>query len=181
MSDHSAEPKAFFISPDGNIYPDTLICSGILPAELGGQPCPYSQAGRIAPPLPLNANDPNYSIDKGQPSDLCPPCAKQQLAHLGHWQGHGKRQFPEELLSLRLFKCRQWFWFVVPGLHDCDPTRICLNGETSEDKRQTEIEIAIELPTSREHFALLDLEQIPDGLMGLILRLRGGHSEQSAA
>ena len=37
-----------------------------------------------------------------------PPCAKQQLTNLGHWQGHNRQTFPEELLTLRLFKCRMW-------------------------------------------------------------------------
>lgn len=125
MNNHGdSASKALFLSPDGNIYSDTMICSGVLPAELGGKPCPFSQAGRFPDLLPLNFNDPNYTADKGQPSDLCPPCAKQQLANLGHWQGHGKQQFPQELLSLRLFKCRQWFWLVVPGLHDAEPTKL---------------------------------------------------------
>ena len=125
MNNHGSEPKALFLSPDGKIYPDTLICSGILSAELDGKPCPYSQAGRIADPLPLNPDDPSYTIDKGQPGDLCPSCAKQQLAHLGHWQGHGNQKYPVELLSLRLFKCRMWLWLVVPGLHDAEPTKLC--------------------------------------------------------
>lgn len=129
MNEQGTEPKALFISPDGNIYPDTLICSGILPAEFGGKPCPFLRAGCLDP-LPLNSDDPTYTIDKGQSGDLCPPCAKQQLANLGHWQGHGKQQFPKELLSLRLFKCRQWFWFVVPGLHDDDPKKIVKNQVT---------------------------------------------------
>jgi hypothetical protein len=128
VNEHQGKPKALFISPDGSIYPDSLICSGMLPAELSGKPCPFSQAGRIPDPLPLNPDEPSYSMDKGQPGDLCPPCAKQQLAHLGHWQGHRRLQFPEEILTLRLFKCRQWFWLVVPGLYDADPTRISLNG-----------------------------------------------------
>ena len=130
MNNHSAEPKALFISPDGNIYPDTLICSGVLPAELGGKPCPFSQAGHIPDPVPLSADDPSYTIDKGQPGDLCPPCAKQQLANLSHWQGHGRHEFPAEMLPLRLFKCRQWFWLVVPGLCDSEPTRLYLNGNS---------------------------------------------------
>ncbi len=128
MNDHSAQPKAFFLSPDGNIYPDTLICSGIIPAELGGRPCPYSQAGHIPDTVPLDAASTNYSLDKGHPGDLCPPCVKCQLAHLGHWQGHHGQNFPHELWPLRLFKCYQWFWLVVPGLHDADPTRLVLNG-----------------------------------------------------
>ena len=124
MSGVNTPPKALFLSPDGKIYPDTLICSGLLSAELNGQPCPYSQNGRLPDPIPLDATHLNYSIDKCKPGDLCPPCAKQQLAHLGHWQGHGQQTFPEELLPLRLFKCRMWLWLVIPGLHDAEPTTL---------------------------------------------------------
>lgn len=131
MNDYDNSPKALFILPDGNVYPDTMICCGTLPAELGGKPCPYSRAGRAPDPLPLDPDAPNYSIDKGQPGDLCPPCAKQQLAHLGHWQGHGGKHYPEALLPLRLFKCYQWFWLVVPGLYDAEPARITLDSASS--------------------------------------------------
>lgn len=124
MSSVSTPPKAFFLSPDGRVYPDTLICSGMIPAELSGKPSPYSQNGRLPDLRPLDETDPNYSPDKGKPRDLCPPCAKQQLASLGRWQGHGQQAFPEELLPLRLFKCRMWLWLVVPGLHDVEPTKL---------------------------------------------------------
>ncbi|HEX6290929.1 MAG TPA: hypothetical protein VFZ66_17220 [Herpetosiphonaceae bacterium] len=117
-------PRALFLSPDGTIYPDTLICSGIVAAELGGRPCPDADHGRIPAPQPLDPAADGYTIDKGQPGDLCPPCAKQQLTHLGHWQGHGGQTFPDDLLELRLFKCRQWFWLVIPGLTDETPTII---------------------------------------------------------
>ena len=73
-------------------------------------------------PQPLDPADPTYTIDKGNPGNLCPPCAKQQLADFGHWQGYGEQQFPAQLLPLRLFKCRQWFWLVVPGLRHDQPT-----------------------------------------------------------
>jgi hypothetical protein len=126
MNIQNTEPKALFLSPDGNVYPDNLICTGIIPAELDGKPCPHSQAGRFPGIKPLNPEDSNYTIDKGKPGDLCPTCAKQQLAHLGHWQGHRNQKFPEELLSLRLFKCRMWLWLVVPGLHDHDATQLLL-------------------------------------------------------
>jgi hypothetical protein len=122
-------PKALFLLPDGKIYSDTLICSGTISAELNGKPCPYSMHGRLPEPIPLDESDPNYSPDKGNPGDLCPSCAKQQLANLGHWQEHGQQTFPEELLPLRLFKCRMWLWLVVPGLHDTDPTKIKIDNE----------------------------------------------------
>ncbi|HEX6292966.1 MAG TPA: hypothetical protein VFZ66_27530 [Herpetosiphonaceae bacterium] len=117
-------PRALFLGAGGVTYPDALICSGHIPSVLGGQPCPYSKHGRIPAPQPLDPADPTYSIDKGQPGDLCPPCAKQQLTNLGHWQGHGGQTFPDALLELRLFKCRQWFWLVVPGLKHATPHEI---------------------------------------------------------
>jgi hypothetical protein len=49
---------------------------------------------------------------------LCPPCAKQALGPLGHWDGHHGCTVPAELRPLRLFKCRMWMWLVVPGLLD---------------------------------------------------------------
>src|ERR1039457_1121351 len=120
MNDRQEMPRALFLMRDDAVYPDNLICSGVIPAELGGQPCPYSDAGRVPRPVPLCAESPNYSVDKGQPGDLCPPCAKQQLGALAHWQGHIGQRFPKELTELRLFKCRQWFWLVIPGLYDSE-------------------------------------------------------------
>lgn len=117
-------PNALFLSPDGTVLPDSLICSGRLAAELDGQPCPYAVQGRMPGLEPLREDTDTYSVDKGRPGDLCPTCAKHQLGSLRHWQGHHGQQFPEELLSLRLFKCRQWFWLVVPGLHDACPAEL---------------------------------------------------------
>jgi hypothetical protein len=111
-------PRALFIGADGQIYPDNLMCSGIIPADLSGKPCPFSDQGRMPHPQPLSEKEPSYSPDKGKPGDLCPPCAKQQLGSLEHWQGHNNQSFPPDLLKLRLFKCRQWFWLVVPGIKD---------------------------------------------------------------
>ena len=115
------EPKAFFLSSNGQVYPDTMICSGAIPSILDGQACPFSHNGRMPDLISLCQQDNNYTIDKGNPGDLCPPCAKQQLGAVSNWQGHNGQNFPEEFLSLRLFKCRQWFWLVVPGLRDDKP------------------------------------------------------------
>lgn len=122
------QTKAFFISPNGTLYPDYLVCSGIIPSELNGKPCPFSQAGHIPEPAPLNLEDSTYTADKGNAGDFCPPCAKQNLSSLGHWQNAAQPDFPQELLQLRLFKCRQWFWFVVPGLRDAEPQKMSMNG-----------------------------------------------------
>lgn len=52
------------------------------------------------------------------PEDF-PICGSQCLAHLGHWQGHDKKPYPEELLDHKLFKCRKGIWLVVPGVKEC--------------------------------------------------------------
>lgn len=127
MHDYDAKAKALFIAPDGNLYPDYLVCSGKFLIETDGQPCPFSHNGHFPEAKPLDPTDPNYSLDKGKPGELCPPCAKQQLSNLGHWDGHRGKSYPEELKSLRLFKCYQWLWLVVPGLYHDNPTLIQSN------------------------------------------------------
>jgi hypothetical protein len=114
--------RALFVAPDGNLYPDYLVCSGKLIIDSGGQPCTFSVNGRLPKPQPLDPNVPGYSLDKGKPGELCPPCAKQQLANLGHWDGHRSQKFPDELKPLRLFKCSQWLWLVVMGLRQDNPS-----------------------------------------------------------
>ena len=85
LSEHPhPSAKALFISPDGTLFPDTMICSGLIPDQLGGQPCPFSNNGRLPDLIPLHADDPAYTADKGAPGDLCPPGAKQQLGPLEH-------------------------------------------------------------------------------------------------
>lgn len=124
MNKYGESVKALFIAPDGGTYPDYLVCSGRLLLETNGHSCPYSQNGRVPDAKPLNASDANYSIDKGKPGDLCPPCVKQQLASLEHWETHRGITYPEELKRLRLFKCNQWLWLVIIGLYDDKPTQI---------------------------------------------------------
>src|SRR5687767_114419 len=112
MNPSNRTARALFIAPDGSLYPDDLICSGRLILELNGQPCPFSQTGRLPDLQPLDPADPAYRGDKGKPGDLCPPCARQQLGALGHWDGHRGQTYPEELKPLRLFRCSQWLWLV---------------------------------------------------------------------
>jgi hypothetical protein len=59
----------------------------------------------------------------GQPGDLAPPCAVQHLGRLGNWR-QGEVDHAEELRDLRLFKCRQMFLLVVPGLRHDRPGEI---------------------------------------------------------
>jgi hypothetical protein len=123
MNKTDGRAKSLFIASDGNLYPDYLVCSGKISGN-GGSPCPLAQNGHMPDPQPLDPNSPNYSIDKGKAGELCPPCIKQQLGHLGHWDGHRGQNYPEELKPLRLFKCSQWHWLVVLGLRHDNPTQV---------------------------------------------------------
>jgi len=139
MTNSDFNPRALFISADGMLYSDSLICSGLLPAKLGGRPCPFSQDKHMPKPQPLDPADPEYDPRRGKPGDLCPPCAVLQIGALDDWEEHEQLHLPEEVLPLRLFQCRQGFWLVVPGLYDDDPTRIVIDapdtdaGEKSDD------------------------------------------------
>lgn len=106
-------PRSIFILKKGAL-PDDQVCGD----RIDG-PCPYSDNGRMPLPVPLTEDS-----DKGKAGDLCPPCCKQNLSSLEHWAGGRQETFnwPQELLPLRLFKCRMWCWLVVPGLRDDDPT-----------------------------------------------------------
>jgi|SRR5579859_7499400 len=117
------EVRAWCVGLD-RFYPDYLICSGLLCAELGGQPCPRADNGRMPLPIPVSQDEPFYSLDKGRPGDLCPPCCASNLSSLEHWQGHNGQIFPESMLPLRVFKCSVvGAWWVVPGLYDTSPTQ----------------------------------------------------------
>lgn len=115
-SNHHDLP-VYFIPADGQPLPMSLICSG----QLADVSCPYAVNGRMPNPQPLDKHAPDYSKDKGQAGDLCPPCVRQHLSNLGHWQGHGGAQFPEQTLGFRLFKCRRGHWVVVDGLYHDTP------------------------------------------------------------
>jgi hypothetical protein len=123
-----------FIGADGKIYPSELMCSGLIPGELTGD-CPYSNQGKFPGLIKLSSQDPNYSVDKGNPDDWCPVCAKHQLGSLDHWQGHHGQIFPDELLPLRLFKCRLWFWLVIPGLCNSNPSELSSVPNAVENKK----------------------------------------------
>jgi hypothetical protein len=101
-----------------------IVWSGKLLLDTAGETCPFSRNGHLPEPESLDENSPTYSQDKGKHGDLCPPCAKQQLGSLGHWEGHRGQSFPEDLRPLRLFKCNKWLWLVVLGLKHNNPTQI---------------------------------------------------------
>lgn len=124
MNKTNGQAKALFIAPDGNVYPDYLVCSGKLLLDMGGEACPFSKDGHLPEPQPLDQNFQTYSQDMGKHGDMCPPCVKQQLGNLGHWEGHRGQKFPDDLKPLRLFKCKKWLWLVVLGLKHETPTQI---------------------------------------------------------
>jgi len=129
MTNPDFSPRALFISADGTLYSDSLICSGLLPARLGGRPCPFSQDRQMPRPQPLDSRDAEHDPGRGKPGDLCPACAVAQIGALDDWEEHERLHLPAEVLPLRLFQCRQGFWLVVPGLYNDDPTRIVLKGQ----------------------------------------------------
>ena len=126
-------PRALFLSTDGSLYSDTLICSGLLPAKLGGKPCPFAQNKQMPDPQPLRTEDVDYHPRKGKNGDLCPPCATLNVGALETWDGHVRYFLSEELLPLRLFQCKQEFWLVVSGLYDDAPTQLFTDEGMKDD------------------------------------------------
>jgi hypothetical protein len=63
-------------------------------------------------------------LTKGNLATSAHPAPNKTLPTSDTGKGHGKQKFPQELLTLRLFKCRMWLWLVVPGLHDAEPTKL---------------------------------------------------------
>lgn len=108
--------EALFLASDGTVYPESLVCSGRVLLDFSGTPCEHSTNGRMPELVVLDTSLPTYTPDKGDQGDLIPLCAKQHLSSLGHWDDKGL--YPQQLHQLRLFKCRMWLWFVIPGLCD---------------------------------------------------------------
>lgn len=127
MNDHNSEPRAIFLSPDGSLYPDTLICSGVIPPSSAASPVRFPRLDACRT-LPHSIwLQPTTRLIRDSPVTYARPVPSSNLPSLQHWQGHGRQQFPEEFLPLRSFKCRQWFWLVVPGLHHAEPKAIAYN------------------------------------------------------
>ncbi|QLE46496.1 hypothetical protein FD723_40505 (plasmid) [Nostoc sp. C052] len=127
------DPKALFVISGGEIQPENVICSGLLAylplvsKEQGSSTsCSYYVNGVFPEIKPLDEKDPLYSIDKGNPGDLAPTCALCQHSSLENSQkgSRSEGKFPQELLPLRLFRCRQGLFLVVPGLYDDSPQEI---------------------------------------------------------
>ncbi|TET85419.1 MAG: hypothetical protein E3J37_01975 [Anaerolineales bacterium] len=115
MHNKDDKPQALFLFPDGKLLSDDLVCSGISPSGLEGKPCPFSEGGRMPRPQPIDeASKPRL----GQSGELVPPCAVEYFGSLDAWQSAGEVRYPEALGSLKVYKCRQMFLLVVPGLRE---------------------------------------------------------------
>jgi len=110
------KPRALFLFQDGIFLRDDLVCSGIFPSHLDGKPCPFADEGKIPKQQPLGEVKVSMHSNLGRAGDLVPPCIVGQLGPLRAWRrGEGAR-YPSDLSPLRLYKCRQMFLLVVPGL-----------------------------------------------------------------
>lgn len=124
MHENDGEPRALFLFPDSTPERDDRICSGQRPLLLEGNPCPFSQNGRIPHPLKVKEMYEDETRFPGLPDDLAPPCAINQLGMLAAWEEKLEGANDPSLRSLRLLKCRQMFLFVIPGLRDASPDRL---------------------------------------------------------
>ena len=130
MPERGAEPRALFLFPDEPPQPDAEVCSGRYRNWLAGEPCPYSEAGRM--PRPEGADpvrqegEPNGepAQQEGGPEgeavhqevEPAPPCVEARLGRLSDWQGARGLQFPQVLGGQPLLKCKQMFLLVLaPG------------------------------------------------------------------
>ena len=148
-------PRAMFIWRDGHYYSDSLICSGIIPLELGGKPCPYSEGGRMPKPQLINPEQESATPLRGKTGELCPPCMARHYGDLQGWSARGERPMPEELMPLRVFRCHQFFWLVVPGLNDAEPAKL---------KFPEALPAENALPTQGQLFAEDDVPLADEGL-----------------
>ncbi|KPK90117.1 MAG: hypothetical protein AMJ88_16605 [Anaerolineae bacterium SM23_ 63] len=110
------KPRALFLLPEGIFLRDDLICSGIFPSHLDGKPCPFADGGKMPKPQPLDEAKVSMHPKLGRVGDVAPPCVVEQLGPLREWRRREGVRYPSDLSPLRLYKCRQMFLLVVPGL-----------------------------------------------------------------
>ena len=134
MPESGAEPRALFLFPDEPPQPDAEVCSGRYRNWLGGEPCPYSEAGRM--PWPERAEAAQQeggpegvgaqpegglqggpaSQERGLENEPTPRCVEARLGRLSDWRGERGLQFPQEMGGQPLHKCKQMFLLVLaPG------------------------------------------------------------------
>ena len=123
MPERGAEPRALFLFPDEPPQPDTQVCSGRYRNWLEGEPCPYSEAGRM--PWPESWERERQPGGSGQQeggpegeaahqeAEPGYPCVTARLGRLSDWRAERDLQFPEELGGRPLLKCKQMFLLVL--------------------------------------------------------------------
>jgi hypothetical protein len=126
MPDEADSPRALFLGDEGALLPDFQVCYGRTPGKEPGEPCPFSDAGRMPRAVALDARAPPA---RGRPGELAPPCALQALGSLAQFTGEIAKRYPPELHPLRVFKCRKLFLLVVPGLRDDRPFEMEATGD----------------------------------------------------
>jgi hypothetical protein len=110
------KPRALFLFSEGLFLRDDLICSGLFPSYLDGKPCPFADGGRMPQPQPLDEVKVSMNPKLGRIGDLTPPCVIERLGPLREWLRGEDVRYPSDLGLLELYKCRQMFLVVVPGL-----------------------------------------------------------------
>lgn len=121
MENHSDIPRALFLSRDSRLVPDRRVCSGELDSRLGGRPCPYSDRGRF-PIGPRGFQGPALPASQfALIPDRLPVCLDRPMGKLGDWL----QAAPSDsgVAQLQVFRCRQMFLLVIPGLSE-SPTGV---------------------------------------------------------
>ena len=113
MADYHSEPRALFLFQDSDPEPDFRVCSGNVPSQLDGQPCPFSDHGRIPyfQALSATGND-----DPGRESSMSPfgsACVLQLLGVLKGWASGHTLLFPLKMSDHDLYKCRMMFLLIL--------------------------------------------------------------------
>lgn len=111
-------PRALFLLKDGTFLGDDQICSGNYPTRLQGEACPFSVDGRMPSPVRIDEVAQHRAPGLGEEGDWAPPCCLEHLGPLKGWRQARRFSIPKAFEGLRLFKCRQMFFLVVPGLMD---------------------------------------------------------------
>lgn len=66
-------------------------------------------------PVRLDEVSARRQPELGNAGDWAPPCAARQLGALADWLGDSQ-PVPDRFGRLRLFRCKQMFLLVVPGI-----------------------------------------------------------------
>ena len=113
MADCHSEPRALFLFQDSEPEPDFKVCSGILPSHLMGQPCPYSEDGRM-PETHKTAWIPRSgSSRKALKDQAFSGCGLQNLGMVNEWGRVHNLNYPKQFGMFDLYKCRQMFLLIL--------------------------------------------------------------------